>query len=463
MLGKSGHGLLLVQDAQSLANHYGGSLASVPLDWFHKWVTLGFSVVLLKNLWTCVGDKANRSNESCNAYFPKKSVGGSEGLAAFRQQANVLEILIVVDFCANHVGADHALTYLRPDWLIAVSDGATSSSDGWTVREIDTGEVWSLAWGKDPNFPPIPNTQQLNTTAPQLANYWGEALLRLSTLSDGVFCSHAMLSLPESIKKTWGDLADPGMGGARLKDSPWPAMLSSARDLNPHFIALAEVFWGLEWDLMEQGFNFCLDQRLMERVEKLDLQGIADHLGAGWEYSSRTIHRWPVEWNAPVESNSSSEWMRWLLFLMTPGLKWIDSGFFDQIFLKPTNQSLSGQFSVHDSLEWAKALENASGFQVLSHEGNSDSRQSGVVGFAWSFDQPEQTALELSKFLVVVANNSNQMIYGNIFGAMHEPFQSQKLNLARKIVLTNSSQQKPDVEQFAIFPAKSCQIIRVGW
>jgi hypothetical protein len=84
----------------------------------------------------------------------------------------------------------------------------------------------------------------------------------------------AMLVLPEVFQRTWGIEAQPF----------WPATIQRVRSDHPSFVFMAEVYWDLEWTLQQQGFNYCYDKRLYDRLLAGDAQSVIGHLHAALEY-----------------------------------------------------------------------------------------------------------------------------------------------------------------------------------
>jgi len=104
-----------------------------------------------------------------------------------------------------------------------------------------------------------------------------EQLLAVAALCDGVRCDMAMLLLPEVFQRTWGITAEPF----------WPAAIDRVRQGTPGFVFLAEVYWDLEWTLQQQGFDYCYDKRLYDRLRHGPAGAVRDHLRAGPDYQSR--------------------------------------------------------------------------------------------------------------------------------------------------------------------------------
>ena len=43
-------------------------------------------------------------------------------------------------------------------------------------------------------------------------------------------------------------------------------MIPAVRSVHPGFVFAAEAYWDLEWALQQQGFDYCYDKRLYDRL-----------------------------------------------------------------------------------------------------------------------------------------------------------------------------------------------------
>ena len=69
----------------------------------------------------------------------------------------------------------------------------------------------------------------------------------------------AMLILPEVFRRTWGERSLSADGTAPVDKPFWPEAICRVRAPQPRFLFMAEVYWGLEWELIEEGFDHCYD------------------------------------------------------------------------------------------------------------------------------------------------------------------------------------------------------------
>jgi hypothetical protein len=80
----------------------------------------------------------------------------------------------------------------------------------------------------------------------------------------------AMLVMNDVFARTWGDRV-----GSTPDSDYWPTVIPAVRQTHPEILFLAEAYWDLEWALQQQGFNYCYDKRLYDRI----LQGPAEQVG----------------------------------------------------------------------------------------------------------------------------------------------------------------------------------------
>jgi hypothetical protein len=101
---------------------------------------------------------------------------------------------------------------------------------------------------------------------------------------DGIRCDMAMLLTNDIFAKTWGSRAGP-----QPTEEFWPAVLAELRIRHPETVLIAESYWDLEWELQQQGFSFCYDKRLYDRIVGQDAPAARAHLRADLDYQSRLL------------------------------------------------------------------------------------------------------------------------------------------------------------------------------
>lgn len=66
-------------------------------------------------------------------------------------------------------------------------------------------------------------------------------------------------------------------------------MIGALRAANPGFLFMAEAYWDLEWELQQQGFDFCYDKKLYDRLEHGPAESVRLHLCAEPAYQERLV------------------------------------------------------------------------------------------------------------------------------------------------------------------------------
>jgi hypothetical protein len=213
-------------------------------------------------------------------YAVDAHLGGPEGLAAARQELADRGLRLILDFVPNHVAPDHPWVMDHPDYFIqgsqeeARSDPASFMAMGETV----------FACGRDPYFPAWPDVLQLNAFAPALRRAVTSTLLDMAGQCDGVRCDMAMLLINRIFESTWGHRA-----GSRPTQEYWPEIIPAVKTDHPNFLFMAEAYWDLEWELQQQGFDFCYDKRLYDRLEHGPAESVRLHLCAERAYQEKLV------------------------------------------------------------------------------------------------------------------------------------------------------------------------------
>jgi hypothetical protein len=97
-------------------------------------------------------------------------------------------------------------------------------------------------------------------------------------------CDMAMLLMNPIFERTWGQRA-----GARPEREYWPELIGQVKKRQPGVIFIAEAYWDLEWELQQQGFDYCYDKRLYDRLEHEGAESVRLHLLAGLAYQEKLV------------------------------------------------------------------------------------------------------------------------------------------------------------------------------
>jgi hypothetical protein len=208
-------------------------------------------------------------------YVVDDHLGGPEGLATARRALAARGIGLVLDFVPNHVAPDHPWTTTRPELFVGGTEELLTQEPASYVRVA--GRV--LANGRDPYFPAWPDVVQLDAFAPELRTAVIDTLRDIADQCDGVRCDMAMLVMNDVFARTWGTQV-----GEPPAEDYWPTVTSAVRQTHPRFLFLAEAYWDLEWALQQQGFDYCYDKRLYDRLLHAEADQLHGHLQAGPGY-----------------------------------------------------------------------------------------------------------------------------------------------------------------------------------
>jgi hypothetical protein len=138
----------------------------------------------------------------------------------------------------------------------------------------------------------------------------------------------AMLLQPEVFLRTWGERAKPADGSLPRDEPFWPKAVGAIRKRHPSFLLLAEVYWDLEWDLQQVGFDFTYDKRLYDRLRAGAAVPVRDHLRADMTFQARSA-RFLENHDEPRAASAFAEPVHLAAAAITylvPGLRFFHEG-----------------------------------------------------------------------------------------------------------------------------------------
>lgn len=262
------------------------SLKSIPDDFWQNYKDLGFDFIWLMGIW----QRSKRSREinlsdtnlrkflsevlsdfidediigspySIYSYNVDANLGKNSDLIDLKERLNHIGIGLILDFVPNHVGLDHPWVARHPEWFVKGEPTALKKHPEWFFKS-DSGEY--LAYGRDPNFPPWTDTAQINYFSYELRLAVIKELNHIAQFCNGVRCDMAMLGLNSVFKKVWGEW-QPSL--QPLNTEYWQDVIQNIKKIHPDFLFIAEVYWGLEKELLELGFDYAYDKVLYDRLK----------------------------------------------------------------------------------------------------------------------------------------------------------------------------------------------------
>jgi hypothetical protein len=213
-------------------------------------------------------------------YVVDKHLGGPEGLAAARRMLRERGIRLFLDFVPNHVAPDHPWVFENPGYFIRGDEGDLRREPASFFKANDN----VFACGRDPYFPAWPDVLQLNAFDRGLRNGVIETIAGIAEQCDGIRCDMAMLMLNTVFARTWRARA-----GEKPEGDYWTTVIPAVKAMHQEFRFIAEAYWDLEWELQQQGFDYCYDKRLYDRMEHGTAESVRQHLLADLSYQERLV------------------------------------------------------------------------------------------------------------------------------------------------------------------------------
>ncbi|MCS6925976.1 MAG: alpha-amylase family glycosyl hydrolase [Candidatus Binatia bacterium] len=288
----------------SRARGYPVTLGDIPESELDAFARYGFEWIWLMGVWQTgpVGREISRTHAewrrefvqtlpdltdadicgSCFAvtgYTVDQRLGGNAALQLLRQRLHPRGLRLLLDFIPNHTAIDHPWVYTRPDFYVHGTEADLARAPQDYIRVTTARGSLILAHGRDPYFPSWPDTLQLNYGNAALQQAMTAELLQIASLCDGVRCDMAMLVLPQVFQRTWGIATEPF----------WPRAIQRVRRQAPHFLFVAEVYWDLEWELQQQGFDYTYDKTLYDRLRSQQARAVRDHLTADLDFQNKLL------------------------------------------------------------------------------------------------------------------------------------------------------------------------------
>jgi hypothetical protein len=258
------------------------------------------------------------SGFAITGYTVHPSLGGDAALARLRARLRARGLRLMLDFVPNHTALDHPWVESHPEYYVSGSEtDLARAPQNYTWINRRQGRRL-LAHGRDPYFPGWPDTLQLDYGNVATQEAMVDELVKISGQCDGVRCDMAMLVLPDVFERTWGRRAPPF----------WPRVTRRVRERVPGFCFMAEVYWDLEWTLLQQGFDYAYDKRLYDRLHQGHARPVKEHFLAGLDYQDR-LARFLENHDEPRAASAFPRGQHEaaaVLTYLSPGLRFIHQG-----------------------------------------------------------------------------------------------------------------------------------------
>lgn len=224
------------------------------------------------------------------SYTVHKDFGGEAALARLRKRLSKRGLHLLLDFVPNHLALDHPWVESHPEYFIKGTEADLSREPQNYIRlQTSRGDL-ILAYGRDPYFAGWSDTLQLNYRHKAVREAMTAEIARIAGQCDGVRCDMAMLLQPDIFLRTWGDRAIPADGTSPVDSPFWPGAIRQIRQKHANFLFIAEVYWDLEWQLQQAGFDYTYDKRLYDRLHVGSARPAREHLMAQPDFLNHSLH-----------------------------------------------------------------------------------------------------------------------------------------------------------------------------
>ncbi|MCI0709682.1 MAG: alpha-amylase [Chloroflexi bacterium] len=218
---------------------------------------------------------------SIRNYNIDPNLGNRQELVAFRAQLADYGIGLILDYVPNHVATDHPWTIEHPEYLIQGTDEEAIRRP----HDFFAANGTVFAYGRDPYFPAWTDTAQVNAFHMDLRQAVIDLLTDIASLCDGIRCDMAMLMVTRIFKQTWGNRS-----GELPPTEFWEDVIPAVHASNPEFLFIAEVYWNMESELLQQGFDYCYNKGLYDKLEGGTADEVRDMVNRDLDYQGGLIH-----------------------------------------------------------------------------------------------------------------------------------------------------------------------------
>lgn len=219
-------------------------------------------------------------------YTVDTRLGGPQALAKLRQRLHKRGLRLILDYVPNHVAVDHRWVTTHPEYMVqGTPEELAAYPDRFYPVKQPNGETLIIGHGRDPYFPGWIDTAQVNVFSLPYRAVVRDILLDIAEQCDGVRCDMAMLVTNEVFQRTWGEHINTPIP----TNEYWQEIIPLVKAEYPDFKFIAEVYWDMEYDMLQQGFDFTYDKTLYDRIIESNPQRIREHLWADVSYQKRQM------------------------------------------------------------------------------------------------------------------------------------------------------------------------------
>jgi glycosidase len=211
---------------------------------------------------------------------------GRRALAHFRHRLREHGLLLILDYVPNHVATDHPWVTHKPHYLVrGTHHDLQEAPDLFFQTHNDEGQDLIIAHGRDPYFPGWIDTAQLNAFSLEYRQVAGDLLRDIASQCDGIRCDMAMLMTNDVFSRTWGNYLTETAPMTEF----WQEVIPYVKQEFSDCLFIAEVYWDMEYIMLQQGFDMTYDKRLYDRLREGYVHHLRDHLHASLPFQEHLV------------------------------------------------------------------------------------------------------------------------------------------------------------------------------
>ena len=221
-----------------------------------------------------------------HSYLPDPALGSVDDLRYLKKRLEEHGLFLILDFVPNHTACDHPWIKKSPEWYIQEeSIQGEDCKDGFFLAK-DSPAKPCIAHGRDPYFYPWIDTAQLDHSNPEAIDALLDVVSDISRYCHGFRCDMAMLVLKRVFHGTWGRYITADIFNQK---EFWPLAIERVSLSGRRCLWLAEVYWQMEQELQNLGFDYTYDKGFYDLLAREDIQGLKAHLSAPAAFQERMI------------------------------------------------------------------------------------------------------------------------------------------------------------------------------
>lgn len=220
-------------------------------------------------------------------YTPNPSICDSwDDLEEFHHCLNQAGKKLILDFVPNHLAVDTPWIERIPTAFLDRTDFYPNYQESLEKNQVldkndflhTSGRIY--AHGRDPYFDGWTDTVQFDFSHSTTLDLHRKFIDKISNYCDGIRCDMAMLPLSEIFERTHGK-----KGLAFY----WEEMISATKSKKKDFLFIAEVYWNMEAELQNMGFDLTYDKDLYDHLKDKNSESLIYHLKADTRYMDHSL------------------------------------------------------------------------------------------------------------------------------------------------------------------------------